>query len=123
MGIKIFGGQLIGVGFIRYPKYCEPGIQEMEFESHGVNPGALPGGLIRVDICGNPLLRTEVSMTIEQIEGLLGKDRVLLDYQGKGISKEQLHVPGPDFIERVPVPSDRPGLPVARHSRNRCTKE
>jgi fructose-bisphosphate aldolase, class I len=47
-------------------------------------------------------------MTLGQIEGLLGNDRSLLEYQCKGISKEQLHVPGPDFIERVLVPSDRP---------------
>lgn len=45
---------------------------------------------------------------IEQIEGLLGKDRSLLEYQCKGIPKDQLHLPGPDFIERVLVPSDRP---------------
>ena len=47
-------------------------------------------------------------MRIEEIEGLLGKDRSLLEYRCKGISKGQLHLPGPDFIERIFVPSDRP---------------
>jgi len=47
-------------------------------------------------------------MMIEKIEGWLGKDRSLLEYKCKGIPKERLHLPGPDFIERVLIPSDRP---------------
>ncbi len=47
-------------------------------------------------------------MRIEEIEGLLGKGKSLLEYRCKGISKDQLHLPGPDFIERIFIPSDRP---------------
>ncbi len=44
----------------------------------------------------------------QNIEQLLGADaKSLLDHQCKGIPKESLHLPGPDFIERVFVPSDR----------------
>ncbi|MCL6582668.1 MAG: class I fructose-bisphosphate aldolase [bacterium] len=46
---------------------------------------------------------------IERIEELLGSEAVLLlSYRCRGISKDRLHLPGPDFIERVCVPSDRP---------------
>jgi len=42
------------------------------------------------------------------IEILLGKESdYLLNYESKTIPKEQLHLPGPDFIERVMVNSDR----------------
>ena len=44
---------------------------------------------------------------IKQIRKLLGDKASLLDYQCKGISKEQLHLPGPDFIDRVVAQSDR----------------
>ncbi len=45
---------------------------------------------------------------IEKIEKLLGEEaKSLLDYTCGGIGKDQLHLPGPDFIERVLVPSDR----------------
>ncbi|MEW5803854.1 MAG: class I fructose-bisphosphate aldolase [bacterium] len=45
---------------------------------------------------------------IEQIQELLGSDEGLLTYSCRGISRDRLHVPGPDFIERVFIPSDRP---------------
>jgi class I fructose-bisphosphate aldolase len=45
---------------------------------------------------------------IEKIRNLLGKEASLLDYSCKGIPREALHLPGPDFIERVLMPSDRP---------------
>jgi len=32
----------------------------------------------------------------------------LLAYQARGIPKEQLHLPGPDFVDRVVAQSDRP---------------
>ena len=45
---------------------------------------------------------------IEKIEKLLGEEaKSLLDYTCGGIGKDQLHPPGPDFVERVLVPSDR----------------
>ena len=44
---------------------------------------------------------------IERIQELLGSDAALLTYSCRGISKSQLHLPGPDFIDRVLIPSDR----------------
>src|SRR3954470_13679935 len=45
---------------------------------------------------------------LDHIEELLGKDaRTLLDYQSKTITKDQLQVPGPDFVDRVWSLSDR----------------
>lgn len=46
---------------------------------------------------------------------LLGNDAdYLLNYQCKGISKEHLHLPGPDFVDRIMTISDRPA-PVLRN--------
>jgi class I fructose-bisphosphate aldolase len=52
--------------------------------------------------------------SIEKIKELLG-DRAgyFLDYQSKTVPKDQLHLPGPDFIDRVWLNSDRPA-PVLR---------
>src|SRR5581483_10650353 len=51
--------------------------------------------------------RKETIMTnIEEILGAEG--RALLEYQSKTFPKESLHLPGPDFIDRVWVGSDRP---------------
>ncbi len=47
-------------------------------------------------------------MMIERIAELLGEEKELLDYSCRGIDKEQLHLPGPDFIERCWIGSDRP---------------
>ena len=48
-------------------------------------------------------------MNFHEIEQLLGTDaKTLLDHKCKGIPKESLHLPGPDIIERVFEPSDRP---------------
>jgi fructose-bisphosphate aldolase, class I len=45
---------------------------------------------------------------IKQIEEILGDEaETLLSYQCKTIPKEKLHLPGPDFIERVVAYSDR----------------
>ena len=42
------------------------------------------------------------------IEKILGKDAEhLLGHQCKTISKDQLHLPGPDYVDRVLAPSDR----------------
>jgi fructose-bisphosphate aldolase, class I len=50
-----------------------------------------------------------------QIEQLLGDEaEALLTYQAHGIDKGQLHLPGPDFIDRVWMDSDRP-VPVLRN--------
>jgi fructose-bisphosphate aldolase, class I len=46
-------------------------------------------------------------MTIRDIEQLLGDEsKTLLEHRPK-INKERLHLPGPDFIDRVWVNSDR----------------
>ena len=46
---------------------------------------------------------------IKKIETLLGSEaHDLLTYACKGIPKESLHLPGPDYIDRVWVGSDRP---------------
>ncbi len=45
---------------------------------------------------------------IAGIESLLGSDAALLTHQCKTIPKETLHLPGPDFIDRVHLVSDRP---------------
>ena len=45
---------------------------------------------------------------LDRIEELLGENaRPLLEYTSKTISKEQLNLPGPDFIDRVWTQSDR----------------
>jgi class I fructose-bisphosphate aldolase len=50
-----------------------------------------------------------------QIEQLLGDEaEALLTYQAQGIDKAQLHLPGPDFIDRVWMDSDR-AVPVLRN--------
>jgi len=46
---------------------------------------------------------------IEKIQELLGNQaEYFLDYKSKSLSKEQLHLPGPDFIDRIWINSDRP---------------
>jgi len=45
---------------------------------------------------------------IGRIEQLLGDDASLLTHQCKTISKEHLHLPGPDFVDRICAVSDRP---------------
>ncbi len=47
-------------------------------------------------------------MTIKEIEQLLGKEKSLLKYTCKGIPKESLHLPGPDYVDRIYGLSDRP---------------
>ena len=47
-------------------------------------------------------------MNIREIETLLGGDAAaLLEHKCKTISKDLLHLPGPDFVDRVWVQSDR----------------
>ncbi len=48
-------------------------------------------------------------MTIQEIEKHLGNDaKILLDHKCKGISKEMLTLPGPDYVDKVFTLSDRP---------------
>jgi class I fructose-bisphosphate aldolase len=54
-------------------------------------------------------------MTINEIEKHLGADAgTLLKHVSKGIPKETLHLPGPDYIDRVYGLSDRP-TPVLKN--------
>jgi class I fructose-bisphosphate aldolase len=44
-----------------------------------------------------------------EIEKLLGADaKGLLEHECKTIPKERLHLPGPDFVDRVYAQTDRP---------------
>jgi len=46
--------------------------------------------------------------TLNKIEGYLGaKAESLLTFKSPKIAKERLHLPGPDFIDRIYAPSDR----------------
>jgi len=50
-----------------------------------------------------------MTLNISQIESLLGPNaKTLLGHQCKTIDKSKLHLPGPDFVDRVVVNSDRP---------------
>src|SRR5262252_2020727 len=54
-------------------------------------------------------------MNIQEIEKLLGEEgQALLRHECKTISKDLLHLPGPDFVDRVWVGSDR-HAPVLRN--------
>jgi class I fructose-bisphosphate aldolase len=54
-------------------------------------------------------------MKVEKIAELLGKDnKYLLGFKTPKVKKNQLHTPGPDWIERIFVPSDRPN-PMLRN--------
>ncbi|MFN0111106.1 MAG: class I fructose-bisphosphate aldolase [Blastocatellia bacterium] len=48
-------------------------------------------------------------MNFQEIENLLGAEgQALLTHECKTISKDLLHLPGPDFVDRVCTDSDRP---------------
>lgn len=47
-------------------------------------------------------------MTIDEIVKLLGNEAdYLLKHECKTVSKDMLHLPGPDFVDRIFLPSDR----------------
>ena len=49
-----------------------------------------------------------MELTTTRIADLLGDEaNTLLDHTSRTISKEMLHLPGPDFVDRVWIPSDR----------------
>jgi class I fructose-bisphosphate aldolase len=52
-------------------------------------------------------------LNAQKIRELLGADAALLDFNSPKIAKEHLQLPGPDFVDRVWAPSDRP-IPVLR---------
>jgi len=54
-------------------------------------------------------------MDASEIAEILGEDaKYLLEFNDPRIPKEQLHLPGPDWVERIFVQSDRP-IPVLRN--------
>src|SRR2546428_5718431 len=65
----------------------------------------------RWGLLGEEIMSTEMKRsagTIGRIEELLGDEaRSLLDHTAQTIPKEQLHLPGPDFVDRVVAQSDR----------------
>src|SRR5918912_1442445 len=59
-------------------------------------------------------MATTTSSGLGRIEQLLGDDaEQLLTHECRTIAKEDLHLPGPDFVDRVVRDSDRP-IPVLR---------
>src|SRR5579864_7665310 len=55
------------------------------------------------------MMATVTRGSLEKLEEVLGEDaRDLLEHKCQTISKEQLHLPGPDFVDRVWKDSDRP---------------
>lgn len=44
---------------------------------------------------------------IGKIQNLLGDKAGLLEYRCQGIARDLLHLPGPDFVDRIVAPSDR----------------
>jgi fructose-bisphosphate aldolase, class I len=44
---------------------------------------------------------------LSRIETILGDDAALLQHQCRTIPKEQLHLPGPDFVDRIVAMTDR----------------
>lgn len=51
---------------------------------------------------------------LEKILSILGPEgESLLAYRCRGFAKETLHLPGPDFLDRIFLPTDRP-IPVLR---------
>lgn len=49
-----------------------------------------------------------MATTVQAIRDHLGREAdELLGYQAKGFSKDQLHLPGPDFVDRVLAATDR----------------
>ena len=52
--------------------------------------------------------------SLKAIEDLLGSEaRPLLEHRCQGIPKDSIHLPGPDFVDRVFLATDRP-VPVLR---------
>jgi class I fructose-bisphosphate aldolase len=53
------------------------------------------------------------TQTVSDIEAILGKSAPLLDHTCTTILRDQLHLPGPDFVDRVFAVSDRPARVLA----------
>jgi fructose-bisphosphate aldolase, class I len=54
-------------------------------------------------------MATTADMTTSRLEELLGDDaESLLQHQSQTVTKDNLHLPGPDFVDRVFTDTDRP---------------
>src|SRR4030088_2101534 len=54
-------------------------------------------------------MATVTATTMDQLESILGDQaKGLLEHSCKTVSKDLLHLPGPDFVSRVWSGSDRP---------------
>ncbi len=51
---------------------------------------------------------TQANSVTGRLDQILGDDASLLHHQCKSISKDQLHLPGPDFVDRIFSSTDRP---------------
>jgi fructose-bisphosphate aldolase, class I len=57
----------------------------------------------------------QMGKTIDRVTELLGTQAgPLLEHRSKTIAREELHLPGPDFVDRIWANSDRP-IPVLRN--------
>jgi fructose-bisphosphate aldolase, class I len=50
---------------------------------------------------------TQANSVIARLEQILGDDVSLLQHECKTISRDLLHLPGPDFVDRIFAPTDR----------------
>jgi class I fructose-bisphosphate aldolase len=55
-----------------------------------------------------PAQTTQADSAFGRIEAILGESVGLLEHQCKTIPRRNLHLPGPDFVERIHGASDRP---------------
>lgn len=54
------------------------------------------------------MAKVKMTDSMDSIVKLLGKEAdYLLNHKSKTVPKNQLHLPGPDFVERIFIPSDR----------------
>ena len=60
--------------------------------------------------------QTEIRTGTSWVEDILGPEqsKSLLGFDSPKISKDMLHLPGPDFLDRIFIPSDRP-IPVVNN--------
>src|SRR5687767_2268211 len=71
--------------------------------------GGVPGGSAGRDPEAGTAGRPRPEGVGVEIKDLLGDEALpLLTYESTGITREQLTLPGPDFVDRALVASDRP---------------
>jgi len=61
----------------------------------------------------NPKLKEKITAKddIESIVNILGNEaEYLLNHKCRAIPKNQLHLPGPSFVDEIMVPSDRSNI-------------